>query len=311
MRSNVWPLEFNNFAIHLLNHMRQKGYQYFRTPTLVESPGTEPYLKPFETQFVWGAQKQKFYLPFSPEYSLKKALLCGVENPFDLRPCFRNGELSSRHRAEFLMLEFYQQNITFASFMETVIHLIQDASQILGGGSYSSVQIRLKDWFAHRGFELTPKTQGHELQRWAEAQGWPLPRGWSFSDTFNWIYVEKIEPSLPSEQIAILHGYPPELAALAEIGEDGFAQRFEVYLGGLELGNAYKELRDKKTYLERFHKEQKELKELTQEERPLDPQLLEWLGNKDLPDCCGIALGVDRIFMAVKGVRDIRELYLF
>jgi len=301
---------FQHFVFALNSYMRSQGFNFVQTPTLVRSPGLEPHLIPFETEFVFGKLSQKYYLPYSPEYGLKKALSQGVHNPFEIRSCFRNSELSLTHRSEFTLLEFYEVGVGFYEFQQRILGLLRWCENHFRGKASAKAQsILIPEWCKNNGFDLKANSNVEELRQWARTKSWSLPKDWNFSDSFNWIYVEKIEKSLNQDQFVFLIEYPPALAALAQIGASGFAQRFEVYYKGLELGNAYQELTNAEEQQARFASEIDQISELGRAAPPIDEVFVQSL-KSGLPESCGIAIGVERLFMAFNNVQSINDLYL-
>ncbi len=278
-----------------------KGFLEAQTPTLVVCPGTEPFLDLFPTD--------KYYLPTSPELHLKKMLASGYESIFEIRPCFRRGEISERHQPEFWMLEWYRAFHGLEQIMQDTLHLIE----FLGGDVSGFQRKSMAQLFQEKlNFKLTPQTTMAELKTLAAQVGLgDTVRNYElWDDVFYLLFIEKIEPFLDSEQPLIVEKYPPSQAALARITEDGWGERFELYWKGFEICNAFHELNDPSIQAERFEADLAIKKSLGKEIPNLDADFLAAL-KAGMPPSGGIALGLERLFMCLNGIKDIRSLRVF
>jgi elongation factor P--(R)-beta-lysine ligase len=278
-----------------------KGFQEAQTPSLVVCPGTEPFLDLFSVG--------NYYLPTSPELSLKKMLAGGYEQIFEIRPCFRRGEISERHQPEFWMLEWYRAFHGLEQIMQDTLHLIE----FMGGDVTGFQRKSMADLFQEKlQFHLTPKTSIHELKALADQVGLgSTVRNYEiWDDVFYLLFIEKIEPFLDSENPLIVEKYPPSQAALARLTEDGWGERFELYWKGFEIANAFHELNDPQIQAERFQTDLDLKKSLGKDVPSLDPDFLDAL-KAGMPPSGGIALGLERLFMGLHGIKDIRELRVF
>lgn len=277
-----------------------------RTPTLVPSPGTEPYLDHFTTQF----KDQKYYLPTSPELHLKKMLSRGWTRIYEFKSCFRNNEVSEHHQPEFTMLEWYRAYAGLEHLEKDVKGLFNflklhwpDAVSSFGFLTTTTVAELFKK---HCDFNLTPNTTKDELTQLCARLKITVRNDDSFDDLFFRIFLEKIENQLGMSGPQIVKHYPPSQAALARLTDDGWAARFEVYWKGLELANAFDELNDPKEQRRRCDADNKLRKMLGRAQVPIDDEFLNAL-DCGLPPSAGIALGVDRLFMALANESDIRK----
>jgi len=278
-----------------------KGFQEAQTPSLVVCPGTEPFLDLFSVG--------SFYLPTSPELHLKKMLAGGYEQIFEIRPCFRRGEISNRHQPEFWMLEWYRAFHDLEQILQDTLHLIE----FLGGDVSRFQRKSMAQLFQEKlNFNLTPKTTIEELKALAGKVGLgDTVRNYQiWDDVFYLLFIEKIEPFLDSENPLIVEKYPPSQAALARLTEDGWGERFELYWKGFEIANAFHELNDPVIQEQRSAEDLALKKALGKEMPALDSDFFAalWSG---LPPAGGIALGLERLFMCLHGVGDIRELRVF
>lgn len=249
------------------------------------------------------------YLITSPEYHMKRLLAAGSGSCYYLGKVFRDGEISHRHNPEFTMLEWYRLDYDLEMLMDEVVHLIQNVTrqalevkyysyleafeEILGINPFEMTLTDLSDFIVNRGIELT-----FELRDTDEA--------------LDLIVSHCIEPAFDSSKITVLYHYPASQASLSKIVEvDGYAvgKRFEAYWKGLELANGYEELTNGAEQRARFLAENITRSEIGYEAVPIDELLLESLD--DVPFCSGVALGVDRLLMAMEDVQDIKEVISF
>lgn len=312
--------------IHFLDQVefvfKQNGYQKVVTPYLVKSGAMEAQLDTFQTQFNCGQKVVDFDLPTSPEFSLKKALSAGFGDLFEIKTCFRNEEFSSHHRPEFTMLEFYKTDIQLNDFIDLVLKLLQELTEnikqndslvknsFLSFSDFPKVEIlKIADLFLKYDLELTPKTTIDEMRINANRVGVECHPSDTWDDIFFRIWIEKIESEFNPKNLTVVYNYPPSQTALARINSDGWADRFELYWNGFELGNAFHESLDPKAIEARWLEEN--LKRRTQNKNPhsIDFEFLKSLAQ--LPQCCGIAIGLERLFMAYTGLKDIGEFKFF
>jgi elongation factor P--(R)-beta-lysine ligase len=279
------------------------------TPSLVSCPGTEPTLDCFSTDLKTGGKLAKFFLPTSPELHLKKALSMGFENIYEVAKCFRNNEVTQIHQPEFWMLEWYR---SFASLVDIQVDFVKLVYTLCDQFVHPRPEIKnftIKQLFKiHINFELKPDTSYEEYKKLAEENKLFINETFSIDDLFFLLMLEKIEPNLPKETLVFVEKYPPFQAALARRDEKGWAERFEVYWKGMELANAFDELNDP-------HEQRKRANEdLSKREGkspiPLDEEFFQAL-ESGMPPSAGIALGLERLFMALRNIQNIEEIRLF
>lgn len=291
-----------------LNQVRQffihRGFTEIETPSLVVCPGFEPALEPFSSELKCGSNSRELFLPTSPEIHLKKALCFGLTDIFEIKSCYRNGEISEHHQPEFHMLEWYRAY----SDLELVIDDLCELVQTVGGEKPTVTTFRalLKE---HAGVDLTPQTERTDLWNWCIEQNLQPDSNDTWNDLFHRLWIDRIETKLTKP--TIVRDFPPSMAALARRKEDGWADRFEFYWNGLEIANAFHEVNDPGEQLERWQGEQAERRRLGTRALPMDDELLEKMKRHGLPPTGGIALGVERLFMAAENIKDIRSLKLF
>lgn len=299
---------FADYRADLRAFFRGRGFEEIATPTLVDCPGTEIFLDVFRTEFAPGTPRaRELYLPTSPELHLKKALALGAERIFELRPCFRNGEIGEKHRPEFWMLEWYR---AFADLEDLKGDCRDLVRHVAGLPELQFSEVSVRDLFGQLGIDLTPRTTAEELKAWCRRLGLAADHYELWDDLFYLIFVDRIEPFLPSAQPLFVTDYPPSQAALARVNERGWADRFELYWRGLEIANAYFELNDPVEQRRRSAEDLRRRAELGRQPLRLDEGFFAAL-ESGMPPSAGIALGAERLFMAARGVKDIGELSPF
>jgi lysyl-tRNA synthetase class 2 len=307
------------------------------TPCLVRLPGMEPYLDVFRTrleaQFTEGENlSEEMYLITSPEYAMKKLLAGGLEKIFQLTRSFRNKEtFSERHNPEFTILEWYRAYASYLEMMDDTEALVKYVWEKLGpknpDGSPApllwhgrEIQItvpwsRLSVPQAFRemaGVDEETFFSEDKLRAEVKRRGYPCGPGSRYDDLFFSIFMNEIEPKLGMDVPAILYDYPLSMAALSKpsAADSRLAERFEAYIGGLELCNAFSELNDPVEQESRLQAEREERRALGRELYEVDQTFIEAL-KFGMPPSGGNALGVDRLMMLVTGESDIRNVLFF
>jgi lysyl-tRNA synthetase class 2 len=307
----------------------ERGFVEVDTPALQVSPGLEPHLQAFKTELRdprdGGVAPR--YLHTSPEFAMKKLLVAGMPRVWQLAHVFRNGERSSTHHPEFSMLEWYRAGATYRDLMDECAALIRACQEAAGAEALSWrgrtsdasrewLRISVPGAFRDRcGIDLlatAPDPEKPDTGRLAAAASGigiaPHP-GDDWEALFFRIFLERIEPHLGLGAPTILYDYPLSMAALSRRSADDprLAERFEVYICGLELANAFGELTDPAEQRARFIADQARKRALYGATYPIDEGFLAALEH-GLPDCAGIALGFDRLVMLATGADDIEEV---
>jgi elongation factor P--(R)-beta-lysine ligase len=280
-----------------------------RSPVLTDCPGTEPSLDVFVSHFQIGSKVKKYFLSTSPELHLKKLLSLGAEKLFEIAPVFRNGEQTDRHHFEFLMLEWYRAFAPLSSIKHDVIELFERSAEFLKVSPPKEVlTFSIPELFNnYLQFDLRPNTGIEELTTLAKKHNIDVSAAQVVDDYFYLIFTDKIENKWPQDRLVFIEKYPPYQAALARIGTDGWAERFEVYYHGLEIGNAFHELNDPVLQRQRTMDDLKKKALLQKEPVGVDEEFLYAL-DCGLPPSSGIAIGLERLFMSMKGLKDIHHL---
>ncbi len=300
-----------------------RGFLEVQTPSLTMHPGMEPYLDPFETKIF--NDKGRFVdvgLITSPEYSLKKLLSVGFEKIFEIAKVYRNREsFEGTHNAEFFMLEWYRRGADYKDIMDDIDELLVKVSEDkLGkGGSraFASLppkaeRIKVRDIFLEKtGIDLDKVSAADELIAAGRGASFEMKEGERFEDAFFRIFLSTVEPSLKDyKNPIILYEYPIELASLAKAAENPrYAERFELYIKGVEIANAFSELTDIGEQQRRFAEEAELRKVLGKKVFPSDDELLSALSH--IGKAGGIALGVDRLIMILLETEKIEDVLLF
>ncbi|HEU4383347.1 MAG TPA: EF-P lysine aminoacylase EpmA [Anaeromyxobacteraceae bacterium] len=314
-------------AVAVRAFLGSRGYEEVETPCLVPAPGTEPHLAAFEASFApeGGGAPRPLWLHTSPEYAMKRLLAGGFGRVFQLARVFRNGEVSATHNPEFTMLEFYRAGTDYRGIMEDLEALVAEAARALTGGTRLCCRGRevevappferltVAEAFRTRaGIDLDAcREDGARLRAAARARGLDGgPEGEGFGDAFFRVFLQAVEPGLGFPRPMYLVDWPPSMAALARLGPGGrHAERFELYLGGLELANGFSELNDAAEQRRRLEAERAERRRLGRPVPPLDERFLEALPR--MPDAGGVAVGFDRLLMVLTGAGSIEEVLLF
>ncbi len=306
----------------------ERGFVEVETPALQVSPGMEPHLQAFATELSEpGAGKRRRYLHTSPEFAMKKLLVAGVPRLFQLARCFRDGERSRTHHPEFTMLEWYRAGASYRELMadcEALLRAVLAAAgrerfawqgneaDPRGSWTYLSVAEAFQRCCGIDLLATAPDPASPSLALLAAAAAplgiAPHP-GDEWEDLFFRLFLERIEPTLGVGAPAILYDYPVSMAALARAkpGDPRLAERFELYVCGLELANAFGELTDAAAQRRRFLADQEKKRRRYGETYPIDEDFLAALAA-GMPESAGIALGLDRLVMLASGAETIDEV---
>jgi lysyl-tRNA synthetase class 2 len=298
------------------------------TPILQISPGLEPHLQAFATTLEGPrGETRELHLHTSPEFGMKKLLVAGEEKIFQMARVFRNGERSPTHHPEFLMLEWYRAGADYTAVMRDTIALVRAATRAAGRQQLSWhgidcdpfaewQKLTVQEAFVqYAGIDMlataVPTTAPEPDLLAAEARrvGVRVAEGDRWDDIFFRIFLERIEPQLGLASPCILYDYPLSMAALSrpKPGDDRLAERVEVYIAGLELANGFSELTDAAVQSARFEADMALKEQLYGYRYPIDADFLAALAH-GMPASAGIALGLDRLIMALAGVADITDI---
>jgi len=282
------------------------------TPMMSAGANTDPNIESFGVRFsghVDAGMPQR-WLRTSSEFAQKRLLAAGIGDCYELSRVFRNGEAGRRHNPEFTMLEWYRVGWDHLRLIGETVDLVQAALGLVGTAASVHVttyrdlfrQTLAVDPFVDDGRALIAtlddvRVDGNGLTR---------------DDWLDLLLTHRIQPAFPPDRITVIRDYPASQCALARIRDDDppVAERFELYLGTQELANGYHELNDAAEQRARFERDNARRRVRGLGELPLDENLLAAL-EQGLPDCAGVALGIERLLMALTGSDDIADVLAF
>jgi elongation factor P--(R)-beta-lysine ligase len=313
----------------LRRHFEAQGFIEVEGGVLQVSPGNETHLHAFATHLVGtDAGEIPLYLHTSPEFALKKLLAAGEKRIFDFARVFRNRERSALHHPEFTMLEWYRAGEDYESLMTDCAAILSLAAEAAGARrlrcrgreadpSAEPERISVAEAFQrYAGIDLSamlpedsePAAAHVLFAAAATAAGIRLAVDDTWSDIFSRVLSERIEPKLGIGRATILDEYPASEAALArrKPSDPRFAERFELYVCGVELANAFGELTDPLEQRRRFEADMAEKERIYGERYPIDEDFLDALAA--MPPASGCALGLDRLVMLATGAGHVDDV---
>ncbi len=303
-----------------------QGFIEVEPGCLVVSPGNEAHLHAFATERIGpDLSRTQLYLHTSPEFAMKKLLAAGEEKIFAFAPCFRNREQGALHASEFTMLEWYRTGASYDVMMADCMHLFATAAATAGarwvsyGGQTCDPRAppeRLSVAAAvsrYAGIDLlaTVTEAGNDRARLADAAdaaGIKVGRDYTWADIFARILTERVEPQLGVGRATLLCDYPASEAALAQrsAADPRVAERFELYVCGVEIANGFSELTDAQVQRANLEAEMQLKQERYGERYPIDEAFLSALDH--MPPAAGCALGFDRLVMLASGAERIEQV---
>lgn len=303
----------------LLSRLRaffaKKDILEVQTPLLSQAGNTDPSIETFVTQQHENSKHttRPTFLNTSPEFAMKRLLAAGYGSIYQITPVFRQDEQGKKHNPEFTLLEWYRIDFDHHALMGEVNALLRfvaegflklERSQFY---SYQDAMIKFADIDPFKANIEELKTVA--VKAGIDAVGMDdVP----FDSWLNLLMSQVVEKKLPLNCPVFIYDYPVSQAALAKIrkGSPAVAERFELYINGMELANGFHELNDAKEQEERFHKEQAQRKKSGLPGIPADYHLIAALKH-GLPECAGVAIGLDRLLMVLSGVEHINEVLTF
>jgi lysyl-tRNA synthetase class 2 len=302
------------------SYFEKDNFHEIETPVLIPHPPAESYLDVFETTLLDRARRATpAYLSTSPEVPLKKLMVAGLGNCFSLTKSFRNMETQSHtHNPEFTILEWYRVGANYLDIMkdcEQLFLALVGKKTLVYQGETIDLSAPWERITIAEAFKKYADINFDEFFNHAEdiamKKGYTVKNN-TWEELFNQIFLNEIEPKLGQNKPTILYEYPAVMGALAKkkASDPRFAERFEFYIGGLELGDAYSELTDSVEQEDRFKKEMAELKRSGKTTYEYDHDFIEAL-KVGLPTCSGIAVGVDRLVMLLADVKNIADTLYF
>jgi elongation factor P--(R)-beta-lysine ligase len=287
------------------NFFNQRGYLEVETPTLSRFGVTDVYLANINATF----RGQSYCLQTSPEYHMKRLLAAGSGPIFQLARAFRDDELGRWHNPEFTLLEWYQLHIDHHALMDEMDALLQTVLQCPPMLRKTYQQVFMETC------ELNPFTASlAQLQEtlWRFDLDKVLASGEHDRDQYLFLLMSHVvEPGLAKESVPVaIYDFPPSQAALAQINQQGLAERFEIYVAGIEIANGFHELTDAATQSTRFQQDLTIRRRRGLVEPAPDHYLLQAL-SQGLPPCSGVALGIDRLLTLALKQSAIAEIMAF
>jgi len=312
-------LEMLKTKARLLSKLRsffaEKNILEVQTPILSHAGNTEPTLESFVIQQHENPQQkiQPSFLNTSPEFAMKRLLAAGSGSIYQITPAFRQDEQGKKHNPEFTLLEWYRIDFDHHALMGEVnalVRFVADGVLSLERSQFYSYQDAMKKFADIDPFDST----NDELKAATVKAGIDVV-GMDEASQDSWLDLlmsQVVEKNLPLNCPVFIYDYPASQAALAKIrkGSPDVAERFELYINGMELANGFHELRDAKEQAERFHNEQQQRQKTGQQGIPADHHLIDAL-KCGLPDCAGVAIGLDRLLMVLAKATHIDEVLTF
>jgi len=289
-----------------------RGVLEVETPVMSRAGNTDPNIASFQVEFSGrtdGGPRTR-WLRTSAEFPMKRLLAAGIGDCYELGRVFRDGEAGGRHNPEFTMLEWYRVGMPLEVLVDETMALVREALALVGRDA-RPVRASYRELFLDR-LGLDPMTAPTpHLQ--AAFTGTIDPDGLGRDDWLDLLMTHRIQPGLPSDQLLAVYDYPASQCALAKVARRDdieVAERFELYLGPLELANGYHELLDATEQRARFERDHAVRRERGDVLPPLDQALLAAL-ESGMPACSGVAVGIDRLLMAMLGTGRIADVLAF
>ena len=288
-----------------------RGVLEVETPCMSQATVTDIHMVPFETRFVGPGHSEgrNLYLMTSPEYHMKRLLAAGCGPVFQLCRSFRNEEMGRHHNPEFTMLEWYRPCYDMYRLMNEVDDLLQQVLECQPAESLSYQQA------FQRYLELDPLSADKAQLRDAAAKLDLSNVADSEEDRdtlLQLLFTFGVEPQIGQDKPTFVYHFPASQASLAQISTEDHrvAERFEVYYKGIELANGFHELTAAREQQQRFERDTRQRAARGLPQQPIDLNLLAAL-EAGLPDCSGVALGVDRVIMLALGAESLAEVLAF
>lgn len=292
----------------------ERGVLEVETPLLGNAIGTDPSLAFFSAEFSFPPRQKTLFLQTSPEFSMKRLLAAGSGSIYQICKAFRNGESGRFHNPEFTLLEWYRVGFKLSGLMDDCEALIDTLFQ--GRRPLNQAQRVSYQEVFHRFTGLNPLVFSYQdYCDYARQNQLPEAEAICGQDHSTWLdflFSHKVQPYLGENALCMVHGYPACQSSLARINEDNamITERVELFIDGVELGNGFYELTDAAEQSRRFTEEltiRKQRKLLVPEK---DGRLIAAL-EAGLPDCSGMAIGLDRLLMSLYKQASINDVLCF
>lgn len=287
----------------------RRGYWEVETPLLSADVAVDAHIEPFLAEFQTNGQPERsprLFMQTSPEFAMKRLLAAGADAIFQISRAFRNGECGVIHNPECTLVEWYRVGMHYHDLMTEVGDLVREFVEIA-----TIRRTTYRDLFVDT-IGLDPfLAADDELLRFASRHE-TVPPWATRDDMLNVVLAADIEPRLKDGGALFVHDFPASQAALARVrrGAPDVAERFELYLNGIELCNGYQELTDPDELMRRAHQQNKRRLARGGHALPVESRLLAAM-RFGLPECAGVALGFDRLVMIAVGAGSIDEVVAF
>jgi elongation factor P--(R)-beta-lysine ligase len=290
-------LEFrSNFLFYLRKFFIENNFIEIDTPVMIKAPAPEDYIN--------APQVGNSFLRTSPELHMKRLAASGINKLFQIGPCFREDETGRLHNVEFTMLEWYEKESNYMKFM----YFLQKMFNSIIFESCGTLKIKYGTGIIDFSKEWEVITVKEAFRKYAST----APEEAIQDDEFEILLTEKIEPNLPKDRPVILKDYPLTMAALSKVKKDDptVAERWELYLGGIEIANTYSELTNFEEQKKRFAKANQNRKKSGLPKYAEDKNFYDAL-EYGLPEFGGSALGIDRLIMILTNSHNIKDVISF
>ncbi|HSN83556.1 MAG TPA: EF-P lysine aminoacylase EpmA [Polyangiales bacterium] len=274
----------------------ERGFIEVDTPAVVPCPGLDVHLSAFEVRDP--AQRRVGWLATSPEYQMKRLLSAGAKRIFQLGRSYRAEEHGCHHEREFTMLEWYRAEASSDDVIADSEALVAFLAELLADDDDAS-DFYAPPWERVTVEEALRQHAGAELKALQDDE-----------ERFFLTWAERVQPRLGLERPVVVTDWPSSMASLARIKPNGMADRFEVFIRGIEVCNGFGELTDPREQRERFERDQAERRTAGAPVYPIDERFLDAL-ERGMPESGGNALGVDRLLMLLVGAESIQAVMPF
>ncbi len=296
------------------NFFQEQGVLQVDTPAISQFANTDPSISSFTVQQQETSNKpHNFYLHTSPEFPMKRLLADGMGSIYQICKVFRAMESGRYHNPEFTMLEWYRIDLDHFELMTEIETLM--ASINIKYPFFDSVEkISYQHLFLNY-LDINPiNSTRTELQHYVEQNVTASIHNienFSHNDICDYLMSHLIQEQMPNKSLIFVYDYPATQASLAQLNTDKLtARRFEVFVSGIELANGFHELRDAQEQRNRFLNDQKIRSESNQSVYPIDENLIQAL-HAGLPNCAGVAFGLERLLMLLVNAKHINEVLTF
>ncbi len=295
-------IRFFKFTSSIRSFFNKHGFVDAIVPIMVENPGCEPHIHPFEVFSKKNLITTNKYLHTSPEFAMKQLICRGLENIFNISICFRDEPKSSTHNNQFVMLEWYRTNQKYEEIMKDcklLINYLIGKKEIFIKKTikeifYEILNINILDYLEKDKIINLIKTRYPEL----------LPSSNNlilWDDYYFLIFLNKIEPNLKEYPYLLLYEFPYQLRSFSTIKPDNpkICQRFELYINGIEVANCFNEITDIAQYKKIIDNYNKLKNDIYNYQLPPPNYFYKSIEKNSLPNCSGIALGIERLYASL------------